>query len=83
MEIEKHHTDQTILAQARASFAPLTCEPLWSRDHDRLGFLVQDHQSRRGVRFSPIKVEVLEQNLGEVLSGLGTEIIRKGFNLLE
>jgi hypothetical protein len=44
---------------------------------------LREKESRRGVRFSPIKVEVLEQNLGEVLSGLRTEIIRKGFNLLE
>jgi hypothetical protein len=51
---EKRYAEQEILAQARATFAPLSCDPLWSRDHDRPGFLIRDETGRRGVRFAPM-----------------------------
>jgi hypothetical protein len=50
MQVIKRYTVDEILTQARTTVAPLACEPIWSRDHDRLGFLIRDEKARRGVR---------------------------------
>ena len=67
----------------RAAFAPLTCDALWSRDRDRLGFLIQDDQVRRGVRFAPVKISILEQDdqLRKILDDIRGALIKKGFAL--
>ena len=83
MATEKHYSEQEILSQVSAAFAPLTCDPIWSRDHDRLGFLIRDLKARRGVRFAPMRVAALEQQseLGLVLDDIRAKLVMKGFQL--
>ena len=83
MAIEKHYSEQEILAQVSASFAPLTCDPVWSRDHDRLGFVIRDLKARRGVRFPLMKVDMLETRtqLALVLDDIRAQLVTKGFQL--
>jgi hypothetical protein len=85
MQVIKRYTVDEILTQARTIVAPLACEPIWSRDHDRLGFLIRDEKARRGVRFAPMGLDVLEQDsqLSRVLSGIRSQILKKGFTLSE
>jgi len=62
MKAIKRYTVDEILNHAREIFAPLACEPIWSRDRDRLGFLIQDEKARCGVRFVPMDLALLKQD---------------------
>jgi hypothetical protein len=83
METEKRAAEQEILAKVRTALAPLACDPLWSLDHDRLGFLIRDEKVRRGMRFAPVKMDLLERDdqFGQILNGIRGELARKGFAL--
>ena len=83
MQAIKRYTVDEILNLARETFAPLACEPIWSRDRDRLGFLIQDEKSRRGARFAPMDLDVLEQDsqLIQILNGIRSQLAIKGFVL--
>jgi len=84
MQVIKRYTVDDILNQARTTFSPLACEPIWSRDYDRLGFLIWDQRARRGVRFAPMGLDMLEQDsqLSRILSGIRSQVL-KGFILSE
>jgi hypothetical protein len=62
MKTDRRYTEEEILAKVRATFAPLTYYPVWSRDHDCLGFLIQDNEVRRGVRLAPVRINILKQD---------------------
>ena len=77
------YTIEEILSRARMTFAPLSCEPIWSRDRDRLGFLIRDETARRGLRFAPLGLEMLKDGhqLDRVLRGMRAEVLKKGLAL--
>lgn len=85
MQVIKRHTEEDILVQAQAKFAPLSCEPIRSPYGDRLGFLIQDERTGRKIRFVPMNLDMLEQDsqLGQVLNGIRSQLLMKGFALPE
>ena len=85
MQVIKRYTEKEVLGQAQATFAPLSCEPIRSPYGDRLGFLIHDERVGRRIQFMPMKLDMLEQKaqLGQVLNGIRSRLLQKGFALPE